>query len=203
MSPNETYSSCLVRFLAPQVKGWWHMAQVSTQNESMLDGETSLFLRHSFVILMLNGGITQFSRLKWGSEFYGLWENVLGSPLTQVTHWWLWKRAPFLRIFCFHLFAIVILLISLEFYGQNCSNYYTNLHHPQCEGCPLGGVIVPAPMSMVVLGGTTDMEHNTENVLPIVYLCSGFSSPVVLSTGNVKNLSLCSWGFFWRNTITS
>ena len=89
-----------------------------------------------------------------------------------------------------------ILLISLEFYGQNCSNYYTNLHHPQCEGCPLGCVIVSAPMSTVVLGGTTDMEHNTENVSPIAYLCSDLSSPVILSTGNVKNLSLCSWGFF-------
>lgn len=63
---------------------------------------------------------------------------------------------------------------------------------------PLGGAIVPAQMSMVALGGAPTVEYDTENVSSIADWCSGFSSPVIQSTVNVKNLFLCSLGFFLK-----
>lgn len=80
----------------------------------------------------------------------------------HVTHWWLRKRQPFLRVLHFCLVAIVT-------YYWFCWNFtaktvliitqISNNHN--VNGSP-SGVIVPAQASMVALVGTSDVEYNTE-----------------------------------------
>lgn len=154
---------------------------------------------------MSDGGIKQFSWLKWDSELFRWWERVPGLLLTHITHWWLRKRPPFLRIVHCHLFAIIVI------YYWSCWNFIAKIVLIIAQFCSIHNVNgtsgwrhCTSPNVQGSLGGCTKcgLRHLKRVIHRILVQWLFFTSDTNHSKCKKKNLFLCSLGFFWRKTVT-